>query len=575
MKLLGLSLFFISYSIMAQTFLFETINTSASDMLSRESEQLSKIKSKVNVENIYQVNVVNDILNSKEISFKVENNIIRAQIVKENIRSEKNYSWFGETTDGDGVFFYINNGKVASKFNLGDYSYTLIPQLNGSHNLVKFNSSDVGSCGNKELGEPSSVNLYENNNLLDDSDCTLRVLIATTPSARQEIIDSGFDIPTFAQLAVDEANMAYIASQINITMELASLIETDYDEYIGDFHLNDVSRFRNGTDGLSITHIYRENYQTDIQVLIRRNETGIFGRAYYIPTSGNPLDQSKAFCTVSVDGITDGRYSFTHEVGHLQGGRHENHETTPFYARGYLSSNNMNALRTIMTRTGAAPCTEANSCRLGVFSNPNIDVNGETVGTNNRYNAKMIEETSFQINNFRKVPTTLLLNEEVIKSNQVSNHLAKSIIDTDYRSLTYKNGGFSSMRAGDEIILRPGTHIMQGAEFSAYIDYSPCTSPPDFRVSEEGLKDDLNELFDATYINVYPNPTDGVLNILFDSEEQLNYDITVYDISGSVVYENFSSEAKTQIDLRHLKQGYYFVEINRNNTPLIKRIYKN
>lgn len=77
----------------------------------------------------------------------------------------------------------------------------------------------------------------------------------------------------------------------------------------------------------------------------------------------------------------------------------------------------MNALRTIMTRTGAAPCTEANSCRLGVFSNPNIDVNGETVGTNNRYNAKMIEETSFQINNFRKVPTTLLLNEEVIKSN--------------------------------------------------------------------------------------------------------------------------------------------------------------
>ena len=71
-----------------------------------------------------------------------------------------------------------------------------------------------------------------------------------------------------------------------------------------------------------------------------------------------------------------------------------------------------------------------------------------------------------------------------------------------------------------------------------------------------------------------PKPTDGVLNILFDSEEQSNYDITVCDISGSVIYENFSYEAKTQIDLRHLKQGYYFVEINRNNTPLIKRIYK-
>jgi len=118
--------------------------------------------------------------------------------------------------------------------------------------------------------------------------------------------------------------MAYTLSLIGITIELAALVETEYTESLGNSHGTDLSRLQSGTNGLGVVDTARENYRTDIQVLIRRNESGIFGRAAYIPTATEPLDSSRAYCTVSVDGVTDGRYSFTHEIGHLQGARHEN-----------------------------------------------------------------------------------------------------------------------------------------------------------------------------------------------------------------------------------------------------------
>ena len=211
---LGIFLLIGHYSLNAQVFLFETESSNSSDMTNVQSDRISESQAKTNVDHVNSVNVINDIFHASEVSFKVDNNVTVVHRLKENIRSENNYSWFGETVGGDGVFFYVNNGKIASKFNLGESSYTLIPLSDGSHVLVKFNSTDVGECATTELNKPQTSTTSGNNNLLSNSECTLRVLIATTPSSRSEIISSGFDIPTFAQLAVDEANMAYVSSKL-------------------------------------------------------------------------------------------------------------------------------------------------------------------------------------------------------------------------------------------------------------------------------------------------------------------------------------------------------------------------
>lgn len=67
---------------------------------------------------------------------------------------------------------------------------------------------------------------------------------------------------------------------------------------------------------------------------------------------------------------------------------------------------------------------------------------------------------------------------------------------------------------------------------------------------------------------VYPNPTEGVLEIT--STEKINH-ILIYDILGKVVYQKKSNK----LDLSHLPKGLYFVQINtENNNILIRKILK-
>jgi len=370
----------------------------------------------------------------------------------------------------------------------------------------------------------------------------------------------------------DEANLAYIMSQVNITMELAILIETNYNESMGNNHLTDVTRFRNGTNGLSISHTYRNIYQTDIQVLVRRNEGGIFGRVFEVPT-GNTFNQANGFATVSVDGVTDGRFSFTHEVGHLQGARHENHNANPNYARGFVSSNNTNAWRTIMARTGAAPCSQSNSCRIGSFSNPNINgPDGNPSGNSERNNARRLNESANFINSYRQVPTNLYLQNETIPANYVSNHLAKSRINTNSKNLFYQNNSVGTMRSENEIILKPGVFIQQGSDFRAYTIAEACETEPFLKQSNNNL-DEFNNEIDFL---LYPNPTSNIINLFFNKELK-DYKIEVYSFTtkNKIFTKNYTElSKKTSIDMSRLKSDIYILKLISNNKVITRKFIK-
>lgn len=69
-------------------------------------------------------------------------------------------------------------------------------------------------------------------------------------------------------------------------------------------------------------------------------------------------------------------------------------------------------------------------------------------------------------------------------------------------------------------------------------------------------------------INVYPNPTEGLLNI--KSAEKFN-NIIVYSTLGKVVYKTKSGN----LDLSHLPKGLYFLSlISENNKILTKKVMK-
>lgn len=74
----------------------------------------------------------------------------------------------------------------------------------------------------------------------------------------------------------------------------------------------------------------------------------------------------------------------------------------------------------------------------------------------------------------------------------------------------------------------------------------------------------INESEINTRVNVYPNPSSGVVHMDVNSISGDHLDITVMNMLGEVVYsENFSNSGKmnTYLDLAHLSDGVYFLNI--------------
>lgn len=88
-----------------------------------------------------------------------------------------------------------------------------------------------------------------------------------------------------------------------------------------------------------------------------------------------------------------------------------------------------------------------------------------------------------------------------------------------------------------------------------------------FLGQEESVKS--NELL------VYPNPTNGILNIKFNSSSEEKMEITLINAQGQIVYQTEELENEISLDTKAFQKGIYFVKIKRNNTLLHRKIVLN
>ena len=71
-------------------------------------------------------------------------------------------------------------------------------------------------------------------------------------------------------------------------------------------------------------------------------------------------------------------------------------------------------------------------------------------------------------------------------------------------------------------------------------------------------------------MTLYPNPTDGKINIAF--ADQQGFDYTVYDMVGQTVMQGQSQGEATQIDLGGLQKGVYFIALVRDKCKRIEKV---
>lgn len=81
-------------------------------------------------------------------------------------------------------------------------------------------------------------------------------------------------------------------------------------------------------------------------------------------------------------------------------------------------------------------------------------------------------------------------------------------------------------------------------------------------------KKDINK-----QISIYPNPFNEDINIVLNDEYKRS-EISIYDISGRVVYSDTFSGSHFRMNLNYLDKGTYIINVSTNNNSFSKKLFK-
>ena len=92
----------------------------------------------------------------------------------------------------------------------------------------------------------------------------------------------------------------------------------------------------------------------------------------------------------------------------------------------------------------------------------------------------------------------------------------------------------------------------------------------DLLILEGPLSVGLSEEVSSSLIDIYPNPTNGLLNL--DLGENRFQQLEIRNTLGALVYEQQILNPQMQLDLSHLEKGLYFVSFLGDNSREVKKI---
>ena len=91
-----------------------------------------------------------------------------------------------------------------------------------------------------------------------------------------------------------------------------------------------------------------------------------------------------------------------------------------------------------------------------------------------------------------------------------------------------------------------------------------CFNSKDFA----GIYDPIEH---STTFNIYPNPVNDVLYI---ENSDIVEEVTIYNITGVIVYNERCTNNNVQVDIAELEAGAYIIKVRTENNETINRFVK-
>ena len=365
------------------------------DMSPVQSQHINRIKQRETTASVTLVRVDANALkgNSTRMSLSEAKTLTFTKSNVE-IRKANDFIWFGTLSRVPGNATMVNHdGNVTGTIRDGGNLYRVEPIGNGIHAIIKVDESrfpadhptSFRDLEKRSDASPAPVAPFDMQNA--DSQVGIDVLVAYTPAAHSAVSD----IDAIIELAVAEANQSYQNSGVNVRLNLVDRFEVSYSE-IGKSYDTILADFV----GMADVNNRRNNSGADMAAILI-NQTDYCGLSSAIRANA-----ANAFAVVHYDCAT-GYYSFAHELGHLQGARHDpltDPTTTPFtYGHGFRHTSPPPSWRTIM----AYNCSGLGCSRLQYWSNPDVNYNSIAMGTAaESNNTRVLNETASTVASFRQ-----------------------------------------------------------------------------------------------------------------------------------------------------------------------------
>ncbi len=405
----GLSLvlaLFIMVSAQAEPLFLPAPSSRAADLMPAQNQLVDQLMKQKTTKSISLVRINLNALKRDEVDLSLRADV-SAKVTKKRIdkRSETDFTWYGQLSDvpGDAVLV-VHGDVVEGSVRHGTELYKVQSVGSGLHSVIqidqsKFPQDEPPSFKSKER----QLNQLDNGGMDATGDSTIssetpviEVLVAYTDSAETAKGGAG-NMNAMIQLAIDETNQSYQNSKINARLHLAHVSKVTYSE-AGKSYDTIVADLSGSSDGfMDDIHALRNTYAADVVVLVV-NQPDYCGMADAIRASADT-----SFATVHYDCAT-GYYSFGHEIGHLQGARHNTEadsSTSPFtYGHGFHKNSDW---RTVMAYNCSPSCP-----RIQYWSNPSVSYSGSAMGTVAvEDNARVLNTTASAVATFRNPDGTI------------------------------------------------------------------------------------------------------------------------------------------------------------------------
>lgn len=242
--------------------------------------------------------------------------------------------WEGRTVDSSRGYstFTVVDGEVTGSFQSDEGLFRIRPLGGNKHALIKVDLSRLPPDHPPEL-PAGAVQQPPSNNKEDALPKPAAnaqsevVFLALYTKAASDAAGGPKRVQGIVQNAVQNANLSYKNSGLKLTLTLAAdPIATDFVETTG--HKASLKALMDQSDISAL----RDKHLADV-VVIFTNDSDACGVAQQIDA-----EAKNAFVSVKLTDCAADNFSLAHEIGHLQGARHDpDNDPTPGYNHGYCS----------------------------------------------------------------------------------------------------------------------------------------------------------------------------------------------------------------------------------------------